>query len=83
MDAVTAAQGYRGPAVVCAMTYQPISGHSPTAWRITHLMGRRGMEMWLAPIDGTRLLAPFRISVPTLLGLAVLEATRFESTAPR
>jgi hypothetical protein len=39
------------------------------------------MEMWLAPIDGTRLLAPFRISVPTLLGLAVLEATRFESTA--
>jgi hypothetical protein len=82
MDAVTVAHGYRGPAVVCAMTYQPISGHSPTAWRVTHLMGRRGMEMWLAPIDGSRLLAPFRISVPTLLGLAVVEATRFESTTP-
>lgn len=79
MDAVAAEQGYRGSVVVCAMTYQAISGHSPTGWRVRHLMGKRGMEMWLAPIDGTRLLAPFRISVPTLLGTAVLEATRFES----
>jgi len=82
MDAVAAEQGYQGPVVVCAMMYQPISGHSPTGWRVSHLTGKRGMEMWLAPIDGTRLLAPFRISVPTLLGLAVLEATRFESTTP-
>lgn len=79
MDTVAAQQGYRGPVVVCAMTYQPISGHSPSGWRVKHLLGKRGIEMWLAPIDGTRLLAPFRISVPTLLGTAMLEASRFES----
>jgi hypothetical protein len=79
MDEVKAVEGYRGPVVVCAMAYRPISGHSPSGYRVKHLMGRRGMEMWLAPIASTRLLAPFRIAVPTLLGTAMLDAVKFES----
>jgi hypothetical protein len=35
------------------------------------------MEMWLAPIAGTRMLVPFRFSVPTPFGLGVLQATYF------
>ena len=35
------------------------------------------MEMWLAPIAGTRVLVPFRFSVPTPFGLGVLQATYF------
>ena len=30
------------------------------------------MEMWLAPIDGTRVLVPFRFSVPTPFGLGAV-----------
>jgi hypothetical protein len=40
----------------------------------------RDMEVWLAPVTGTRVLVPFRISIPTPLGLGVLEATQFVST---
>jgi hypothetical protein len=35
------------------------------------------MEMWLAPIAGTRVLVPFRFSVPTPFGLGVLQANYF------
>ncbi len=79
VDEVRAELGYRGPVVVCDMSYWPISGHSPTAWRVKSLLSRRGMEMWLAPIAGTRLVAPFRIAVPTFFGTAMLDATRWEA----
>jgi len=36
----------------------------------------------LAPIAGTRLLAPFRLSVANMLGNLVVQANRFESLAP-
>ena len=37
------------------------------------------MEVWLAPIAGTRVLVPFRVSIPTPIGLGVLQATQFVS----
>ena len=37
--------------------------------------------MWLAPIAGTRLMVPYRISVPTPLGAGVLQATQFITIA--
>ncbi len=79
MDQIKAEAGYQGPALVCAMSYQPVAGYNTGAFRVNYLKRARGMEMWFAPIAGTRLLAMFRISIPTMLGVAVLEATRFES----
>jgi hypothetical protein len=76
-DHVKAEKGYQGPVVVCMVTYQPIAGHRPGRAAIKYLMAAREMEMWLAPIAGTRVLVPFRASVPTLIGQAVLEATQF------
>jgi hypothetical protein len=78
MDTVKADTGYRGPAIVCAMTYRPVAGYSPGAFRTNYLKKNRDMEMWLAPVPGTRLLAVFRISIPTMLGTAVLRATAFD-----
>ena len=40
-------------------------------------MEQRDIEIWYAPIAGTRVLAAFRLLVPTLLGPALLEATQF------
>ena len=37
------------------------------------------MEIALAPIAGTRLLAPFRLSVESTLANLMIEATRFET----
>jgi hypothetical protein len=78
MDNVKAETGYRGPAVVCTMTYQPVAGYSPGAFRVNYLQKNHDMEMWFAPVPGTRLLAVFRIAIPTMLGTAVLQATHFE-----
>ena len=37
------------------------------------------MEIWLAPIAGTRVMVPYRMSLPTPIGIGVLEATQFVS----
>ena len=39
------------------------------------------MEIALAPVTGTRLLAPFRLSVISMLANLVIEASRFEANA--
>jgi hypothetical protein len=81
MDHVKADKGYEGPSVVCMVTYHPIAGHRPDRSAIKYLIATRDMEMWLAPIAGTRILVPFRISVPTMIGPAILQATQFVAVA--
>jgi hypothetical protein len=73
---------YQGPAIVCGMAYRPVAGYTPGAFRVGYLKANHDMEMWFAPIAGTRLLAVVRISIPTMLGSAVLQATQFESSSP-
>jgi hypothetical protein len=81
MDRVRAEKGYEGPVVVCMVTYQPVAGHRPDRAAIQQLTQSRDLDIWFAPIAGTRVLAPFRISIPTVIGTAVLEATQFVSYA--
>ena len=83
MDRVHADKGYQGPVVVCTVLYTPIAGHRPERPAIKYLVETRDMEMWLAPIAGTRLLVPFRFSVPTPFGLGVLQATYFVTQPTR
>jgi Protein of unknown function (DUF3108) len=73
---------YEGPVLVCNVTLRPIAGHRVSSAIMTYVAGRRDMEIGFAPIKGTRFLAPFRLSVPTLLGTMAIQATRFESSAP-
>jgi hypothetical protein len=77
MDHVQADKGYAGPVVVCMALYRPIAGHRPSRPAIKYLVEQRDMEIWLAPIAGTRVLVPFRFSVPTPFGLGTLQATYF------
>jgi hypothetical protein len=81
MEMVRADEGYQGPAVVCALYFRPISGYVPDRAAIKYLVALRDAEVWLAPIAGTRVLVPFRFSLPTPLGLGVLQAKRFVSVA--
>jgi hypothetical protein len=77
IDRVKADKGYEGPVVVCQVLYKPIAGHRPERAAIKYLVEQREMEMWLAPIAGTRVLVPFRFSVPTPFGMGVLQANYF------
>jgi hypothetical protein len=83
MDRVHADKGYQGAAVVCTVLYKPIAGHRPERPAIKYLVETREMEMWLVPISGTRLLVPFRFSVPTPFGMGVLQATYFVAQPTR
>ena len=79
MDKVTAEKGYAGPVVVCSVSYEPIAGHRASIPLVKYLSEDREMEMALAPIAGTRLLAPFRLSVVSMLANLTIEANRFET----
>ena len=81
MDKVTAEKGYAGPVVVCSVSYEPIAGHRASIPLVKYLSEGGEMEMALAPIAGTRLLAPFRLSVLSMLANLTIEANRFETTA--
>jgi len=78
-DTVTSQAGYQGRVVVCAVRFAPIAGHVPDRYAIKYLMEQHDMEMWLAPIAGTRIIAPYRISIPSPVGVGVLEASQFIS----
>jgi hypothetical protein len=81
MDKVKAERGYQGPVVVCAVRFQPIAGHRSNSTLTNFLAGGRDIELWLAPIAGTSVLAPFRASVASMVGNLVIQAKEFE-TAP-
>jgi hypothetical protein len=81
METVKADRGYEGPAVVCAVYFTPISGYVPDRPAIKYLVTLRDAEVWLAPISGTRVVVPFRFSMPTPLGTGLLQATAFVSVA--
>jgi hypothetical protein len=61
--------------------FTPVSGYVPDRPAIKYLVTLRDAEVWLAPIAGTRVLVPFRFSMPTPLGTGLLQATEFLSVA--
>jgi hypothetical protein len=81
METVKAERGYHGPAVVCAVYFTPVAGYIPDRPVIKYLATERRMEVTLVPIAGTRVLVPFRMTIPTPFGPAMLEATSFVTTA--
>jgi hypothetical protein len=79
LDNVKAEKGYQGTVVVCSVYFSPLAGHVPDRSVIKYLVAQRDMEIWLAPVAGTRLMVPYRASIPTPIGLGVLQAIQFVS----
>ncbi len=69
------ARGYSGTVAVCSARYRPVSGHRPDRPATKFMMDNRNMEVWLMPLEDARALAPFKISVQTMIGTVVIEAT--------
>jgi hypothetical protein len=66
--------------VVCAIAFRPIAGHRAGSALVKYLSGGRDLELWLAPLAGTSVLGPYRLSVANLIGNLVIEAVGYEST---
>jgi len=81
MEQVKADKGYEGPVVVCAVYFTPIAGFVPHRASVKYLAAQRDMEVWLAPVANTRVLVPFRVSIPTPVGVGVMQATQFVSVS--
>ena len=81
LDRVRSQKGYQGTVVVCSVTFAPVAGHIPRRAVIKYLAELRTTELWLAPIAGTRLMVPYRVTLPTPLGQGVLEAKQFVTAA--
>jgi Protein of unknown function (DUF3108) len=81
VERVQAQKGYQGPVAVCGVQFVPLAGYVAERPAIKWLIAQQDMEMWLAPIPGTRIVAPYRLSLATPLGRAVLEATEFVTAA--
>ena len=81
MENVKAERGYHGPALVCAVYFTPVAGYIPDRPVIKYLATERRMEIAFVPIAGTRVMIPFRMTIPTPFGQAMLEATSFVTSA--
>ena len=74
--------GYAGPVLVCAVVLQPIAGYRADSMLVKYAGGKRDMEIWFAPIARTRLVAPMRLLMPTMIGTLEISAERFETAVP-
>lgn len=68
--------GYSGPVLVCNVRYVPIAGHRPSRPATKFMQDNRDISVWLAPVEAARVLMPVRISLRTMIGTSVAEATR-------
>lgn len=73
--------GKQSMVLVCSIKFTPMSGHRSSSQLIKFLSEGRDIEIWLAPVAGTRILAPVRLAVASLIGNMVLQADQFETTA--
>ncbi|TCR67273.1 DUF3108 domain-containing protein [Bosea sp. BK604] len=71
-------EGYSGPVTVCQARYVPIAGHRELRPSTKFMRENRDMSAWLAPVAGTNMMVPVRISVKTMVGTAVIEASSFK-----
>jgi hypothetical protein len=67
--------GYSGPVLVCNARYVPISGHRSERPATKFMQDNRDMSVWLAPVEGPRLLFPLKVSVRTMIGIGEMQAS--------
>jgi hypothetical protein len=67
--------GYSGPVLVCNARYVPVSGHRPERPATKFMQENRDMAVWLAPVEGPRVLFPLKVSVRTMIGVGEMQAS--------
>jgi hypothetical protein len=70
-------KGFSGPVAVCRVEYRPVAGHRAGRKQVRELSENREIFVWLAPIAGTRVLAPLKVNYGTKIGVFTVQATHF------
>lgn len=68
---------YKGQVLVCSARYTHIAGFQANEASTRYMQNNKNMTVWLAPIEGTRFLAPLRAHIQTAMGTATFEAMRW------
>jgi hypothetical protein len=66
---------------VCRVKYKPIAGHKTDAEN-SYLATTDAIEVSLRPIPSAKILVPYQITIPTLLGYATIVSKRVEIQSP-
>jgi hypothetical protein len=68
--------GYKGPVIVCNARYDAIAGHRERR-SVKFMEENQDMSVWLAPVEGARVLVPVRIAVRGTSGQVIIELARW------
>jgi len=68
---IEARRGFSSRIHVCRVTYKPIAGHK-RGKSTNYISDPDGAEVWMMPANDGLMYVPYRISIPTLIGSAVL-----------
>lgn len=82
VDKVALERSFSGAVLVCSVVLKPIAGYRADSMLVKYVAGRRDMELWFAPVSGTSVMAPIRVSMPTLVGTLEIEADQFDILPP-
>lgn len=73
--------GYTGNVAVCHIRYVPVAGHRMDRPSVQFMKDNREMSVWLAPVEGTKVLLPIRIAIQTMIGLSIVDAQKWTVAA--
>ena len=66
---------------ICQVKYDPVSGHKPKDFA-DPWVDYSAIEIALRPVPSAGIYVPYRVTIPTTLGAAVMVADRINITAP-
>jgi hypothetical protein len=78
IDTAKDIKGYKGKMLVCRVDYRPVAGYKPDKLNVKYMKDNKNIFVWLAPVEGTRVLFPARVSIVTLIGIVVVQAEVFK-----
>lgn len=78
-EATSPRTGYQGPVVLCALDYDPVSGHFTSSEITNYLADSDRIVIWYAPLGETGYFIPYRVLLGTNMGdlSMVLTGMRF------
>ncbi|MDA7947923.1 MAG: DUF3108 domain-containing protein [Hyphomicrobiaceae bacterium] len=75
-------KGYRGPAVVCRIKYEPIAGYKPDNAGVKFMAATDDIEVWLIEVPKNGMYVPYHVIIPTPYGTASATSTAFHVEIP-
>jgi len=71
-------KNFKGRVVVCAISYRPIAGHRADKKEVKSMQRNSSIEIWMAPVGDTGIMAPVIARLNTRIGTMVIRAKRYQ-----